>query len=38
MEQVEKEVQMELIILIILWIIAIMFGVYCIFTQFNLEL
>lgn len=38
MEMVEKELQMELIILIILWIIAIMFGVYCIFTQFNLDL
>ena len=38
MERIKKEKKMELIVLVILFIIGILFGIFCIYTQFQLEL
>ena len=38
MERIKGEKKMELVILVILFIIGIMFGVFCIYTQFRLDI
>ncbi len=38
MERLKKDRLNELIILVILWIVAILFGIYCIYTQFVIKL
>ena len=38
LEKLEKEKKNEIIVLILFLIFAIMFGIYCIYTHFNLEL
>ena len=37
LERKDQEKQKELITLIILFIIGVMFGIYCVYTQFTLE-
>ena len=37
-EDLEKKRKFELITLVIMWIIGVLFGMYCIYTQFVLKL